>query len=80
VAETFFGDFGEFLWSDKNPQRCLHTSKDGEKNILILKSLLTQYCSYSGEKMASNEVNAAEIKLLQDIALNFVCKFFTETP
>ena len=23
------------------PQRCLHTSKDGEKNILILKSLLT---------------------------------------
>jgi hypothetical protein len=20
VAETFFGDFGEFLWSDKNPK------------------------------------------------------------
>ena len=40
----------------------------------------SQIPSYSGEKMASNELKAAEIKLLQDIALNFVYKCFTETP
>ena len=119
VAETFFGDFGEFLWSDKNPKIIkwlkwvtaritilLFTQINSAQiwyqiigmhlmnissNVSYLKGVYTppkmakkiflfSIPSYSGEKMASNELKAAEIKLLQDIALNFVYKCFTETP
>ena len=119
MAETFFGDFGEFFWSDKNPKILkwlewvtaiitillftqinsaqiwhqiidIHLTKI-LSNISYLKGVYTppkmakkiflfSIPSYSGEKMASNELKAAEIKLLLDIALNLVYKCFTETP
>jgi hypothetical protein len=101
VAETFFGDFGEFLWSDKNPKILkllesglaiitilLFTQINSAQiwhqiigmhltnilsNVSYLKGVYTppkmatnislfSNPSYSGEKMASNDYTAAEIK------------------